>query len=63
MIDLNKDLNIGQMLMNFYEPTEMKKKQQLGKRGGQCSGYKSDSDQSSLDSLKVETLSCVHGSS
>lgn len=63
MIDLNKDLNIGQMLVNFYEPMEMKKNNNWGKEVGQCSGYKSDSDQSSLNSLKVETLSCVHGSS
>lgn len=28
MIDLNEDLNTGQMLMNFYEPMEMKKNNQ-----------------------------------
>lgn len=32
MIDLNKNLNTGQMLMNFYEPIEMeKKKKKQGK--------------------------------
>lgn len=48
--------------MNFYVPMEMKKNQP-GKRGGQRSGQKCDSDQSSSDSLEVETLSCLHGSS
>lgn len=64
MIDLNKNLNTGQMLMNFYEPMEMRKQtNQPGKRGGQPSGYKCDSDPSSSDSLKVETLTCLHRSS
>lgn len=37
MINLNKDRNTGQILMNFYVPMEMKKNQP-GKRGGQRSG-------------------------
>lgn len=40
MIDLNKDLNIGQMLMNFYEPTEMKKNNNQGKEVDSVVGTK-----------------------
>lgn len=31
MTDLNKNLNTGQMLMNFYEPKEILKKSNHGK--------------------------------
>lgn len=32
MIDLNKNLNTGQMLINFYEPMEIQKNSQTNQR-------------------------------
>lgn len=63
MINLNEDLNIGQMSMNFYVPTEVWKKKNQGEELDSVVGTNETSDQSSLDSLKVESLLCLHGSS
>lgn len=50
--------------MNFYVPTEVgEKKKQQGEELDSVVGTNETSDQSSLDSLKVERLLRLHGSS